>query len=217
MAPGDPYDIAALRQEYAAAGLDEAEANPDPIAQFRLWLDAALEAGIPEPNAMVLSTATPDGVPSSRTVLLKGLDTDGFSFFTNLSSRKGRELAANLHAALVFPWIALRRQVCIRGTVAAIPDDAADAYFASRPRGSQLAAWASDQSSDLADRATLEDRMAQARQRFGDRPVPRPPHWGGYRLAPEEIEFWQGRADRLHDRLLYTAGPNGWNRRRLFP
>lgn len=217
MASPDPYDIAALRQEYAATGLDEADADPDPIAQFRRWLDAALAAGIPEPNAMVLSTATLDGAPSSRTVLLKGLDTRGFSFFTNLSSRKGRELAANPHAALVFPWIALGRQVCVRGSVMALSDQAADAYFATRPRGSQLAAWASDQSSDLPDRATLEDRMAQARRRFGEDPVPRPPHWGGYQVIPTQIEFWQGRADRLHDRLLYTAGAGGWRRQRLFP
>ena len=213
----DPYDIAALRQDYEATGLDESEVAADPIVQFRQWLDAAVEAGIPEPNAMVLSTVGATGEPSSRTVLLKGLDADGFSFFTNLDSRKGQELAGNPNAALVFPWIVIRRQVCVRGQVTPIAAAAADAYFASRPRGSQLAALASQQSRLLQDRATLEQRMADARERFGDGVVPRPPNWGGFRLTPSAVEFWQGRADRLHDRLQYTATPAGWRLERLYP
>ena len=213
----DPTDIAALRQEYAATGLDESEVAGDPITQFRSWLDAALAAGIPEPNAMVLSTVGPDGMPSSRTVLLKGLDERGFTFFTNHDSRKARELAAHAQAALVFPWIAIRRQICIRGHVTRLDDAEAGAYFATRPRGSQLAAWASEQSRPLRDRETLEQRMAEVTQRYGDAPVPRPQHWGGYRLAPTSVEFWQGRADRLHDRLVYTAGADGWSLERLFP
>ena len=213
----DPTDIAALRQEYAATGLDESEVAADPVTQFRSWLDAALAAGIPEPNAMVLSTLGTDGMPSSRTVLLKGLDERGFTFFTNHGSRKGQELAAHAQAALVFPWIAVRRQICIRGHVTRLDDAEADAYFATRPRGSQLAAWASEQSRPLGDRATLEQRMGEITQRFADAPVPRPPHWGGYRLNPASVEFWQGRADRLHDRLVYTAGARGWSLERLYP
>lgn len=214
--PLDPADLAALRRDYEATGLDESEAAADPLAQFAQWLEAALAAGIPEPNAMVLSTVGPAG-PSARTVLLKGLGERGFVFFTNRRSRKGRELEERPQAALVFPWIAIRRQVTARGTVVALDAAASDAYFATRPRGSQLAAWASAQSEPLADRATLDAAMQEVATRFGDDLIPRPPHWGGYRVEPAEIEFWQGRRDRLHDRLRYDRRGDGWDCTRLWP
>ena len=210
-------DLAALRQEYANLGLSEEEAGADPFALFRSWLDAALAVGIPEPNAMVLSTADLQGAPSARTVLLKGVDQEGFAFFTNYRSRKGQELTANPAAALVFPWIAVRRQVTVAGTVATLPEAESDSYFATRPRGSQLAAWASRQSETLEDRAGLEAAMADAEDRFRDQDVPRPPHWGGFRLTPQRIEFWQGRQNRLHDRLRYTRAGDGWTVERLWP
>lgn len=216
MATFDPIALAALRREYEAAGFDESQAAADPMTQFADWLTAAVDAAIPEPNAMVLSTAG-DDVPSARTVLLKGLDERGFVFFTNRRSRKGRELAARPVAALTFPWIAIRRQVTVRGTVVALDDAASDAYFVTRPRGSQLAAWASSQSEVLPDRATLEAALAGVTERFGDGEIPRPPHWGGYRVDPVEIEFWQGRPDRLHDRLRYDRTQGGWTRTRLWP
>ena len=212
-----PIDFASLRQNYAAIGLDEAAAETDPLAQFGSWLAAAIGAGIPEPNAMVLATVGADGVPSARTVLLKGLDERGFTFFTNRRSRKGIELAARPVAALVFPWIVIGRQVTARGTVVPLDDAASDAYFATRPRGSQLAAWASAQSEPLDDRAALEASMHEVASRFGHDQVPRPEHWGGYRVEPTEVEFWQGRPDRLHDRLQYTRQDNGWSIRRLWP
>ena len=212
-----PLDVAALRREYANLGLNEADAGPDPFALFRTWLQAALAVGIPEPNAMVLTTADPSGAPSARTVLLKGVDTRGFVFFTNHRSRKGRDLAENPAAALVFPWIAVGRQVTVRGEAATIPDAESDAYFATRPRGSQLAAWASRQSDVLPDRGELDRAMADAVARFGDGEVPRPPHWGGFRLVPSQIEFWQGRGDRLHDRLRYSRSEDGWTVARLWP
>lgn len=212
-----PIDFAALRQNYASTGLDQTDAAADPLAQFGSWLAAAVEAGIPEPNAMVLATVGDDGVPSARTVLLKGLDDQGFVFFTNRQSRKGLELAARPAAALVFPWIVIGRQVTARGPVVPLDDTASDAYFATRPRGSQLAAWASAQSEPLADRDTLEASVAEVASRFGDDEVPRPGHWGGYRVEPTEVEFWQGRPDRLHDRLRYTLTDDGWAIQRLWP
>lgn len=214
---GNPIDIAALRQDYASAGLDEAEVAADPLSQFALWLTAAIDAGIPEPNAMVLGTATAEGLPSARTVLLKGLDERGFVFFTNSRSRKGQELAANPVASLVFPWIVIGRQVTARGTVSRLDAAASDAYFATRPRGSQLAAWASAQSEPLPDRATLDAAMVAVTERFGNGPVPRPHHWGGFRVEPSEVEFWQGRPNRLHDRLRYVAAGESWLLERLWP
>jgi pyridoxamine 5'-phosphate oxidase len=210
-------DVAALREEYSSVPLTEADASADPIEQFDVWLRAALAEGIPEPNAMVVATTDPSGRPSARTVLLKGVDARGFTFFTNTHSRKGRELAASPVAALVFPWITIRRQITVRGAVQAVGDAESDAYFATRPRGSQLAAWASEQSQVLDARATLEGRMREVIERFGDGPVPRPPHWGGYRVHPDEVEFWQGRPDRMHDRLRYTRAGAVWHRDRLWP
>jgi pyridoxamine 5'-phosphate oxidase len=195
-----------------------APAADDPIALVQGWLAEAQAAGVDQPDAMTLATVTPDGRPAARAVLLKGLDARGFAFFTNYESPKAAELAATPHAALVLLWHPLQRQVRVSGTVARLSAEESDAYFATRPRGSQLGAWASEQSRPLADRATLEERWAALDARFGGDPVPRPPHWGGYRVAPEAIELWEGRPDRLHDRFLYTRAPGGgWERVRLQP
>jgi pyridoxamine 5'-phosphate oxidase len=209
--------LADLRREYVSQGLSEAEADPDPIRQFRRWFDQAAAAGVPDANAMVLATATPDGRPSARVVLLKGLDERGFTFFTNYQSRKGRELALNPRAAVTFFWPELERQVRAEGTVAPVAPEESDAYFASRPLDSQLGAWVSEQSEEIAGRPALERRLAELQQRFAGGDVPRPPHWGGYRLAAEAVEFWQGRPARLHDRLLYRHTPTGWRLSRLAP
>ena len=210
-------DVAALRQEYASAGLNREDLEPDPFAQFATWLDAAVAAAIPDPNAMVLSTVADDGAPSSRTVLLKGFDDRGFVFFTNQRSRKAQDLAARPAASLLFGWIALGRQVIVRGAVSVVTDEESDAYFASRPRGSQIAAWASRQSEIAPDRETIDQAMLATTERFGDGSVPRPPHWGGYRVAPATIEFWQGRPNRLHDRLRYHLADGTWTIERLWP
>jgi pyridoxamine 5'-phosphate oxidase len=211
--------ISDLRREYAQRGLVEAEMNSDPVAQFGHWLAAALDAGLLEPYAMTLATATPEGRPAARMVLLRGYDDAGFVFYTNYDGRKGAELAANPWAALVFYWAELERQVRVEGSVAPVPAAESDAYFASRPPGSRLGAWAAQQSRVIPDRLTLEARMAALQAEHPDGDIPRPPHWGGYRVTPLSIEFWQGRPNRLHDRLRYRrdtpAAP--WLLERLAP
>jgi pyridoxamine 5'-phosphate oxidase len=209
--------LSRLRKEYARAGLRESDADRDPIEQFRRWFDEALAANLHEPNAMTLATATPDGRPSARIVLLKGFDARGFVFYTNFEGRKGEELAANPRAALVLYWGELERQVRIEGRVSRVPDEESDAYFEGRPRGSQLGAWASEQSRPARDRGVLEERLRELEAEYGDREVPRPPFWGGYRVEPEVIEFWQGRENRLHDRLRYRRSDEGWKVERLQP
>ncbi|HEX9395399.1 MAG TPA: pyridoxamine 5'-phosphate oxidase [Burkholderiales bacterium] len=209
-------NIADLRQEYMRAGLSEARADPDPIRQFEHWFEDALRARLPLPNAMTLATAGAGGAPSARTVLLKGVDRGDFVFYTNYRSRKARELEAGAGACLLFLWSELERQVRIEGRVERVSQADADEYFASRPLGARLSAWASPQSERVASRENLEKSMDEARRRHGDNP-PRPPHWGGYRVLPVEIEFWQGRADRLHDRLLYRSGGSAWTIERLAP
>jgi pyridoxamine 5'-phosphate oxidase len=198
--------------------LDERDVDPDPFVQFRRWLDAALAAQQPEPHAMTLATATRAGKPSARMVILRGLDERGFVFYTDYDSRKGEELAANPFASLVFYWAALSRQVRVEGRVSEVSAQEADAYFASRPTGSRLAAWAAPQSQVIASREALDQRMGELKQRYGLQPAPRPPRWGGYRIAPDVVEFWQGRASRLHDRLRYTRQTDGsWLIERLTP
>jgi pyridoxamine 5'-phosphate oxidase len=198
--------------------LTEQSVASDPVAQFSGWLAEATAAGLPEPTAMVLATASPDGVPRARTVLLKGYDSGGFIFYTNKTSRKGRELSANPRACLLFPWHAMHRQVIIEGHVAEVPAAQSERYFHSRPHGSQLGAWASRQSTVLASRAELEDRHARLRARWPEgTDVPMPPFWGGYLVIPDLVEFWQGRVDRLHDRLRYRPSGDGWVIERLSP
>jgi len=198
------------------AGLSESDALRDPFAQFERWLADALAAQVPLANAMMLATIGADGAPDARAVLLKGIEHGGFVFYTNYESRKGRQLAARPDGCLVFLWSQLERQVRIEGRVEKVAAPDSDAYFETRPLGARLSAWASAQSEPLADRAQLERAMDAARARFGERP-PRPPHWGGYRLVPERIEFWQGREDRLHDRLLYRRHAGAWKIERLAP
>ena len=198
------------------AGLSEADADPDPLRQFDMWLRDAVQAGVPLPNAMTLATVDAGGAPDARVVLLKGLEHGGFAFYTNYRSRKARQLEARAAACLVFQWSDLERQVRVEGAVERTSDSESDAYFASRPLGARLSAWASPQSQVVSGRAALEVAARSARERFGDSP-PRPPHWGGYRVMPRSIEFWQGRADRLHDRLLYTRSGPGWRIERLAP
>ncbi|MGI8575457.1 MAG: pyridoxamine 5'-phosphate oxidase [Egibacteraceae bacterium] len=188
----------------------------EPMVQFRSWFDAALAADLPEPTAMTLATATPDGLPSARIVLLKGADERGFTFYTNYTSRKAAELEANPRAALVLHWAPLQRQVRVAGRVARVGEDESDAYFATRPRGSRIGAWASPQSQPLVSRSELIDRVAEAERRFDNEP-PRPPFWGGYRLTPETVEFWQARTNRLHDRFVYRRAGSGWEIQRLAP
>jgi pyridoxamine 5'-phosphate oxidase len=197
--------------------LTEAELPSDPIPLVQRWVAEAQVAGIEQADAMTLATATPDGRPSARAVLLKGVDARGFSFFTNYESRKARELEANPRAALVLLWVALHRQVRATGAVARLSEEESDAYFATRPRGSQLGAWASAQSRPLADRDELDARWAALDERYGAAAIPRPPHWGGYRIEPDEIELWQGRENRLHDRFAYTRTDGRWERVQLQP
>jgi pyridoxamine 5'-phosphate oxidase len=208
--------IADLRQEYMRMGLAEAQAHADPLMQFERWFEDARAAELPLANAMTLATVSAAGAPTARVVLLKGLEQGGFVFYTNYLSRKGRELAAQPLACLAFLWAALERQVRIEGRVAPVSPQESDAYYESRPLGARLSAWASAQSETVADRATLERALEAMRSRHGEQP-PRPPHWGGYRLVPEAIEFWQGRADRMHDRLLYRRGAGSWSIERLAP
>lgn len=210
--------VARLRREYTRTGLSEAAANPDPVEQFRLWFDAALEAGLHEPNAMTLATAGASGSPSARIVLLKGYDERGFAFYTSYTGRKAAELEETPRAALVFYWGELERQVRVEGVVARLPEVESDAYFASRPRGSQLGAHVSEQSRPIESRAALEERLRELEEEYASAEIPRPEDWGGYRLAPQKMEFWQGRESRLHDRLLYTPdGSGGWEITRLQP
>lgn len=214
--------VAALRRHYRLAGLDEHDLAPDPMSQFASWFQTALESmdevGLPEPNAMVVATADPSGRPSTRMVLLKAYDARGFVFYTNYGSRKATELAANPQVSLHFPWLVLQRQVVVVGTAEKVPRAETEAYFASRPRGSQLGAWASRQSSVVSGRTDLEQAYAEAARRFPDgRPVPAPEHWGGFRVVPESVEFWQGRPDRMHDRLRYRRSGDGWIVERLSP
>ena len=210
-------DLASLRRSYARASLGEGDVAADPIAQFLAWFDDARAAELREPNAMTLATATPDGAPSARIVLLKGVDERGFVFYTDYRSRKGDELAANPRAALVFHWAELERQVRVTGTVSRVSREESEAYYRTRPVGSRIGAWASHQSRPIAGRAELEAREAELARRYADGDVPLPPHWGGYRVAPETVEFWQGRPSRLHDRLRYVREDGGWRVERLSP
>lgn len=197
--------------------LHEADLDPDPIRQFQVWFDTAVSAGQPEPEAMALATSTLVGEPSNRFVLLRGLDQRGFVFYTNGHSRKGRDLAANARAALAFRWWVVQRQVRVVGTVAPLASAESDAYFVTRPLGAQLGAWASAQSELLSDRTALERQLQTVTTRFSGRDVPRPPWWGGFRVRPAEVEFWQGRRDRLHDRLRYHRVGSQWRIQRLSP
>ena len=209
-------NIADLRQEYMRSGLSETQADPDPVRQFERWFEDAVSARLPLPNAMTLSTVTPSGAPSARIVLLKGVERGGFLFYTNYLSRKGRELERRASACLLFLWSPLERQVRIDGTVQKVTAGESDAYYATRPLGARLSAWASAQSETVGKREVLERAMEEARRRHGENPA-RPPHWGGYRVEPQELEFWQGRSDRLHDRLLYKRAAGSWTIERLSP
>lgn len=209
-------DLAALRQEYMLAGLHERDLAPDPFVQFGSWFDEALRSGVALPNAMTLATATRAGRPSARTVLLKSFDASGFVFFTHYRSRKGREIEENPQAMLLFRWGELERQVGIEGRVAKVSAAESDGYFATRPLGSRLSAIISPQSEPVVSREVLETALEEASKRWRNEP-PRPPHWGGYRLVPERFEFWQGRRDRLHDRLCYRKAEGAWKIERLAP
>lgn len=209
--------IANLRREYAKQALDEQSVAAEPLAQFRIWFDAALASGIVEPNAMVLSTADADGRPSARVVLLKDIDDRGLSFYTNYNSRKADDIAANPRVSLTFWWQELERQVRVEGRAEQLAESESDLYFASRPRGSRLGAWASPQSAVVASREELEHALEEVETRFGDGDVARPPHWGGYRVVPDVVEFWQGRPARLHDRIRYRRSSDKWLIERLAP
>lgn len=209
--------IADLRLNYTQERLDESDVDSDPIKQFQQWFEQTVAAQLPEPNAMTLATATKDGVPSARIVLLKGVDERGFVFYTNYESHKGNELAENPKAALVFLWKQLERQVRIEGRVEKVAAEEADEYFQSRPIESRLGAWTSDQSRVIPNREALEQRFEELKQKYQNQEIPRPPHWGGYRVIPHLIEFWQGRPSRLHDRLCYRKKSDRWVIERLAP
>jgi len=210
--------LADLRRDYSLSGLSEKDLARDPFRQFEQWFQEAEAAKIPEPNAMICSLATRGGMPSSRSVLLKGLDGRGFVFYSNYESRKGRELAENPHASLLFPWIAQERQIIVEGSVVKLAREESDAYFHSRPHASQLAAWASPQSSVIPGRNVLEEALKTLEKKYAGQEVPLPPFWGGYRVQPAMVEFWQGRHGRLHDRLRYRREQNGaWTVDRLAP
>lgn len=210
-------NIADLRRDYTLKSLDVADVNPNPMDQFQVWLDEALQAQIPEPNAMHVATVSPQGHPTIRVLLLKGLSKDGFEFYTNYQSRKGQELAQNPWACLSFCWLELERQVRIEGQVEKLSPETSTVYFHSRPRESQLGAWTSEQSKVIPDRAYLENKYKTLEEHYQGQEIPRPEHWGGYRLIPTLIEFWQGRSSRLHDRLVYTLQGNQWQIDRLSP
>lgn len=210
--------VADLRKDYTLQELNETEVDPNPVIQFQKWFDQVCSVDIPEPNAMTVATVSSEGKPSARMVLLKAYDGRGFVFYTNYNSRKGQELIANPHAALVFWWAQLERQVRITGSVEKISAQESDEYFHSRPFKSRLGAWTSNQSEIVSSRQTLEQRLQQLQAKYEDLEVPRPPHWGGFRVIPAEIEFWQGRSSRLHDRLLYSKNNDStWKIERLSP
>ncbi len=217
--PPKPDDtLARLRRDYTLAVLDESHVTSDPLKQFSIWMEQAIAAGVLEPTAMALATVDSTGHPSVRTVLLKGVDSRGFTFFTNYESRKGLELASNPRVSVSFHWAEVQRQVCARGLVSKVSAQESEDYFRSRPHGSRLAAWVSRQSSVLSGRAELEQRLEEVKRRFPGEDVPLPPHWGGYVIRLESIEFWQGRSSRLHDRLCYTRDSGGgWKLNRLSP
>jgi len=210
-------DLATLRRDYQAAGLSAAGLPAEPVDLWQAWLADATEADLPEVNAMVVSTVDPDGAPSSRTVLCKGADREGFVFYTNYESRKGIAIAHEARVSLLFPWHALARQVIVSGRAARLSREESTAYFASRPRGAQVSALASAQSSVIGSRDVLDERVAEISARYAGSDVPCPPNWGGYRVRPDTVEFWQGRHDRLHDRLRYACDRDGWRIERLSP
>ncbi|MCP5531764.1 MAG: pyridoxamine 5'-phosphate oxidase [Akkermansiaceae bacterium] len=210
-------DLADFRKEYSSRGLHREDLDPDPVAQFSTWFQQAIEVGVNEPNAMTLATVDETGMPFQRTVLLKYFDTDGFVFFTNYGSRKSAQIAANPKVSLLFPWITLERQVIVQGTAEKISSAESLKYFASRPRESQMGAWVSNQSEVITSRKFLMQKLAEIKDKFQHGEIPLPSFWGGYRVKPEMIEFWQGGPARLHDRFLYQKSETGWKTDRLSP